>query len=110
MSGICALWLGDLKQAGERLRRAAAQAEHTENQLAQIHALDGEAMVGVLTGDLRAAEQVLARAYAVVKVPALAAARLAAARGRWGRPSSPPATPPNWPAGSARPLRRWPSR
>ncbi|MGY1636979.1 LuxR C-terminal-related transcriptional regulator [Geodermatophilus sp. SYSU D00742] len=94
VSGICALWLGDLKQAGERLRRAAAHAEDTDNRLARIYALGGEALVGVLTGDLRSAEEVLAGAEAVVTdgrvdahfvamFPALAAARLAVARGRW---------------------------
>jgi LuxR family transcriptional regulator, maltose regulon positive regulatory protein len=94
VSGICALWRGELKKAEERLRRAAALAEDTDNRLAQIYALGCEALVAVLTGDLTSAEVVLARASAVVAdarvdahfvamFPALAAARLAVARGRW---------------------------
>ncbi|MGY1663801.1 LuxR C-terminal-related transcriptional regulator [Geodermatophilus sp. SYSU D00705] len=94
VGGNCALWLGELKQADERLRRATALAEDTDNRLAQIYALGARALVAVLTGDLRSAEAVLARASAVVAdarvdghfvamFPALAAARLAVARGRW---------------------------
>jgi LuxR family transcriptional regulator, maltose regulon positive regulatory protein len=94
LSGVCALWLGDLKHAEERLRRAAARAEDTGNRLAQIYALGAQALVAVLTGDLRSADAVLGRADAVVvdarvdahfvaMFPALAAARLAVVRGRW---------------------------
>ena len=94
VSGMCALWLGELTQAEQRLRRASALAEDTDNRLAQIYALGAQALVAVLTGELRSAEAVLGRASAVVAdarvdahfvamFPALAAARLALARGRW---------------------------
>ncbi|MCV2491950.1 LuxR C-terminal-related transcriptional regulator [Geodermatophilus sp. YIM 151500] len=94
VGGVCALWLGDLGRAAERLRRAAGQAEDTDNRLAQIYALGAQALVAVLAGDLRSAEAVLGQADAVVAdalvdahfvamFPSLAAARLALQRGRW---------------------------
>ncbi|MGY1642615.1 LuxR C-terminal-related transcriptional regulator [Geodermatophilus sp. SYSU D00703] len=94
VSGNCALWLGELKEADERLRRAAALAEDTDNRLALIYALGAQALVAVLTRDLRSAEAVLGRADAaaadaavrshfVAMFPALATARLAVLRGRW---------------------------
>ncbi|MGY1699423.1 LuxR C-terminal-related transcriptional regulator [Geodermatophilus sp. SYSU D00766] len=94
VSGFCALWRGELDRAAERLRCAAASAEDSDNRLAQVYALGGQALVAVLAGDLRGAEAVLARcsdvvsgahvdAHFVAMVPALAAARLALGRGRW---------------------------
>ncbi|MGY1616746.1 LuxR C-terminal-related transcriptional regulator [Geodermatophilus sp. SYSU D00691] len=99
VSGVCALWLGDLREAAERLHRAAAQAEDTDNRLAQTYALGAQALVAVLTGDLRSAEDALGRADAAVAdarvdthfvamFPALAAARLAMVRGRWADAAS----------------------
>jgi LuxR family transcriptional regulator, maltose regulon positive regulatory protein len=94
VSGVCALWLGGMEHAGDRLRRAAARAEDTGNRLARIYALGTQALLAVLTGDLQAAEELLREADAfvaeglvdthfVAMFPALARARLAAARGRW---------------------------
>ncbi|MGY1726992.1 LuxR C-terminal-related transcriptional regulator [Geodermatophilus sp. SYSU D01062] len=94
LSGVCALWLGGTPHAGDRLRRAAAGAEHTDNRLARIYALGAQALLAVLTGDLPAAEDLLREADALVAdglidthfvamFPSLAAARLAAGHGRW---------------------------
>ncbi|MGY1672678.1 LuxR C-terminal-related transcriptional regulator [Geodermatophilus sp. SYSU D00710] len=94
VGGVCALWLGHLRRAGERLHRAAARAEDTGNRLAQVYALGSQALVAVLTGDPGSAEQSIARAddvvadaavgaHFVAMSPALAAARLALLRGRW---------------------------
>jgi LuxR family maltose regulon positive regulatory protein len=94
LGGVCALWLGGTAQAADRLRRAAARAEDSGNRLARIYALGACALVAVLAGDLAEAEGVLREADGVVAAglvdthfvamfPALAAARLAAAQGRW---------------------------
>jgi ATP/maltotriose-dependent transcriptional regulator MalT len=94
VAGICALWMGATTPAADRLHRAAVRAEETGNRLARIYALGARALVAVLTGDLAGAERMLAEADVVVAdglidahfvamLPALAAARLAAARGRW---------------------------
>jgi LuxR family maltose regulon positive regulatory protein len=94
VAGVCALWLGEMSEAAGRLQRAAARAEDTDNRLACSYALGAQALLAVLTGDLPSAETVLHEADAVVAdalihahfvamFPALAAARLAALRGRW---------------------------
>jgi LuxR family maltose regulon positive regulatory protein len=92
VAGVCALWLGGT--AVERLRRAAARAQDTGNRLARIYALGAAALASVIGEDRPAAERLLAEAedavadglvdvHFVAMFPALAAARLAAARGRW---------------------------
>jgi LuxR family maltose regulon positive regulatory protein len=94
VAGVCALWLGGAAPAAERLRRAAARAQDTSNRLARIYALGARALLAVLTGDLGSAEELLREADGIVAeelvdthfvamFPALAGARLAAARGRW---------------------------
>jgi LuxR family transcriptional regulator, maltose regulon positive regulatory protein len=94
LGGVCGLWLGGTAQLADRLRRAAARAQDTGNRLAQIYALGSGALVAVLAGDLAEGERVLREADGVVAAglvdshfvamfPALAAARLAAAQGRW---------------------------
>jgi LuxR family maltose regulon positive regulatory protein len=94
VAGVCALWMGGTAPAADRLRRAAARAQDTGNRLARIYALGAEALVAIRTDDLPAAERLLREAeeavadglidvHFVAMFPALAAARLAAARGRW---------------------------
>jgi LuxR family maltose regulon positive regulatory protein len=94
VAGVCAFWLGGGAPAVVRLRRAAARAQDTTNPLARIYALGVQALVALTEDDLPAAERRLREAEAAVAdgltdvhfvamFPALAAARLAAARGRW---------------------------
>jgi LuxR family maltose regulon positive regulatory protein len=94
VAGVCAFWLGGAAPAVVRLRRAAARAQDTTNRLARIYALGVQALAALTVDDLSAAERRLREAEAAVTdgltdvhfvamFPALAAARLAAARGRW---------------------------
>jgi LuxR family transcriptional regulator, maltose regulon positive regulatory protein len=94
VAGVCALWLGQTAEAVDRLRRAADRAADTENRLASIYALGGQALLAVLTGEEGSAEALVGEADRVVAdalvdghfvamLPALAAARLAALRSRW---------------------------
>src|SRR3954463_16360623 len=94
LAGVCGVWLGETAEAADRLRRAADRAEETGNRLARIYALGAQALLAILTGDLLSAETVLneadsavadglSDAHFVAMFPALAAARLAALRGRW---------------------------
>jgi len=94
LAGVCGVWLGETAEATDRLRRAADRAEETGNRLARIYALGAQALLAILTGDLLSAETVLneadsavadglSDAHFVAMFPALAAARLAALRGRW---------------------------
>jgi LuxR family transcriptional regulator, maltose regulon positive regulatory protein len=92
LAGVCALWLGGT--AVERLRRAAARAQDTGNRLARIYALGAAALAALIGEELTAGQRLLTEAQEVIAdglvdvhfvamFPALAAARLAAARGRW---------------------------
>jgi LuxR family maltose regulon positive regulatory protein len=100
MAGVCAFWLGGAAPAVVRLRRAAARAEDTTNPLARIYALGVQALAAIADDNLPAAERPLREAEAAVTdgltdvhfvamFPALAAARLAAARGRWDDAAAP---------------------
>jgi LuxR family maltose regulon positive regulatory protein len=94
VAGVCAFWLGGVAPAVARLRHAAARARDTTNRLARIYAVGLQALAAVTDDQLPAAEGRLRDAEAaladgltdvhfVAMFPALAAARLAAARGRW---------------------------
>src|SRR3954463_7560587 len=94
LAGVCGVWLGETAEATDRLGRAGERAEETGNRLARIYALGAQALLAILTGDLLSAETVLneadsavadglSDAHFVAMFPALAAARLAALRGRW---------------------------
>jgi LuxR family transcriptional regulator, maltose regulon positive regulatory protein len=92
--GNSLLWIGELAEARELLSEAAANAQRDGNQLARIYARGGLALVAVESGDLDEAEgiiretdleveQTLTGTHFVATFPALAAARLAAARAEW---------------------------
>lgn len=94
VSGISALWLGDVELSATQLRDAAETARRGENRLAHIYAVGCLALLAVERGDLPSAEtlvrladsevkRTLSDAHFVAMFPALAQARFAAARADW---------------------------
>ena len=91
VTGVCLLWLAEFDRATVSLRAALRTAQEEGNRLAQVYALGCLALVSVERGELVQADDVLAaaaqaaepigRQHFVAMFPALAASRLAAARG-----------------------------
>ena len=96
VQGISWMWLGDFGRARELLTEAARRAEADGNRLAYIYAQGYRALMAVDRGDLALAdtlvldaesviERTLSELHFVAMFPRLAAARLAAQRGEWGK-------------------------
>jgi LuxR family transcriptional regulator, maltose regulon positive regulatory protein len=96
VQGISWMWLGDFGRARELLTEAARRAEADGNRLAFIYAQGCRALMAVDRGDLALAdtlvldaesviERTLSELHFVAMFPRLAAARLAAQRGEWGK-------------------------
>ena len=94
LTGVTALWSGEQERSGDLLREAAVHAERDGNRLAHIYAQGCLALLAVESGDLPAAErlvaevdaevmQTLSDAHFVAMFPAVARARLAAVSGDW---------------------------
>ena len=91
VTGVCLLWLGEFDRAAVSLRSALGTAQDEGNRLAEVYALGCLALAATESGDLAAAGERLGAAeravepigrhHFVAMFPALAAARLAAARG-----------------------------
>jgi LuxR family maltose regulon positive regulatory protein len=96
VQGISWMWLGDFGRARELLTEAARRAEADGNRLAYIYAQGCRALMAVDRGDLALTdtlvldaesviERTLSELHFVAMFPRLAAARLAAERGEWGK-------------------------
>ena len=94
LTGVTALWSGEHERSGDMLREAAVHAMRDGNRLAHIYAQGCLALLAVESGDLPAAErlvaevdaevmQTLSDAHFVAMFPAVARARLAAVSGDW---------------------------
>jgi LuxR family maltose regulon positive regulatory protein len=91
LTGVTAWWLDEPARAGDPLRDAVALAMGDGNRLARIYALGCLALLAVEGGDLDAGVALLAdtepdaaeTVHFVAMFPALAQARLAAARADW---------------------------
>jgi len=91
VTGVCLLWLAEFDRAAVSLRSALRTARDEGNRLAEVYALGCLALTATESGDLAAADELLAAAtravepigrhHFVAMFPALAAARLAAGRG-----------------------------
>jgi ATP/maltotriose-dependent transcriptional regulator MalT len=91
LTGVTAFWLDEPARAGDPLRDAVAHAARDGNRLARIYALGCLALRAVESGEVGAAATLLDEAdddarltlHFVAMFPALARARLAAARADW---------------------------
>ena len=96
LSGVTALWGGDLARARDLLQDAARRAEEDDNHLGHVYARGYLALIAVLCDDLDTAHaladeaqhlvrETLADEHFVAMIPALARARLLAAAERDGQ-------------------------
>jgi len=94
IGGNSLFWMGEAAASRELLREAVSDAQRDGNQLARIYARGCLALLAVESGDLDDAEriireadldveQTLSETHFVATFPALAQARLAAARAEW---------------------------